>query len=452
MVKNFSEMEKDILEKITPTSNERKTLNSIVQELTHLIQQKIREKNFPITTKLVGSIAKDTYLRTALDIDLFLLFPLTYSKQDLGSIAISIGEEILKNTEKCYAEHPYIRGNYQGFKTEIVPSYRIESSSQKLSAVDRTPLHTKYIQQELSESQKNDIRLFKQFLRGIGCYGAEAEVEGFSGYLCEILILKYNTFHNLVRSAQDWRVGTILSLSSDPGSVFATPLVFIDPVDAERNVASALSQEKFSFFVHACKAYVKKPGTTFFFPNPIQPWSLSQIKEKLRSKTIVGIQFSKPNIISENLYPQLRKATRSIQELCEQNDFTVYNTSFHLSPTNITIILDIKSERLSKTTKHLGPPITMKKNTEEFIQKWTNHPRAVAPPQVKNDRLFVTIIRKYSDIQPLLQENLSALSMGKHLDAIIKKKYFILTKEELIQENLRLFWTENLDKKMPWER
>ena len=87
----------------------------------------------------------------------------------------------------------------------LYPCYKIEDASQKLSAVDRTPLHTKYVKENLKENQKSDVRLFKQFLRGISCYGAEAEIEGFSGYLCEILVIKYKNFKGLIENASKWK-------------------------------------------------------------------------------------------------------------------------------------------------------------------------------------------------------------------------------------------------------
>ena len=99
----------------------------------------------------------------------------------------------MDNSEESYAEHPYIRGYYKNYKIEIVPCYKIEKASQKLSAVDRTPLHTQFIKENLKENQKKEVRLLKQFLIGIDWYGAEADVEGFSGYLCEILILTFKS-------------------------------------------------------------------------------------------------------------------------------------------------------------------------------------------------------------------------------------------------------------------
>jgi len=212
LIKHFEKIEKQVLKKITPSPKEIKNIERIVTQLKKDVKQEMKKYDLQLSIELVGSIAKETYIKDNADIDLFVLFPPSVSRRQLQQTGLSIGRSILENQEECFAEHPYIRGTYNGVKTEIVPCYKIESASQKLSAVDRTPLHTKYVKQHLLESQKKDVLLFKQFLRGIGCYGAEAEVEGFSGYLCEILIIKYYTFRSLIADAQNWGYGHKITL------------------------------------------------------------------------------------------------------------------------------------------------------------------------------------------------------------------------------------------------
>jgi len=366
--------------------------------------------------------------------------------------ALTIGRTILEQQEECFAEHPYVRGVFQGYKTELVPCYKIEFASQKLSAVDRTPLHTSYVKKYLNESQKKEVRLSKQFLKGIGCYGAEAEIEGFSGYLCEIMIIKYKTFQQLVENAQYWRYGEKLALKEGTFPFFETPLTFIDPVDSERNVASALSKDKFELFITACKEYTKKPRLTFFFANVLKPWSLQKIKKVIGTSVFIGVKLPKPEIIAENLYPQVRKAVRSIRELCEQHEFTILDATFSIEKTDIYIILHPKTINLSKNVMHAGPPVMLKKNSEEFIQKWFYNSRTIRKPFEKNKRLYVEIRRDYINIQDLLKDWIKHLSLGKHIDLIIRKGFTIIDHNDLFIENLRLFWTRYLDKRMSWER
>jgi len=449
----MNKIEKQVLKKITPSLEYKTKIKKITLEISKKLEYEIKKRRLPATVELVGSIAKDTYLKNDLDFDFFIKFPTKYSKDEIGKNALLLGKKILVNTEESFAEHPYIRGYFKKFKVEIVPCYEIEKSSQKLSAVDRTPLHTKYIKKFLPDSKKSQVRLFKQFLKGIGCYGAEAEIEGFSGYLSEILILKYSSFKKLLEGAQKWKRGERLTLIKEGNQIFETPLVFIDPVDENRNVASAVSKEKFDLFIKACKDYTKKPNIKFFFPKKIKPWSLKKINEEIEKQKCqyLCIQLKKPNIISENLYPQVRKAIRSIKKMCRRYDFTVFDAKFYINK-EIYMIFKTKIEPLSKTTIHIGPPTRLKENIDDFIKKWKDDPRVIKKPYEKNGRYYVEIKRDYTNIKELLITQIKNLSLGKHIDQIIKDNYLILEKPDLINNNLRMFWTEYLDNKMTWER
>ncbi|MFA5102107.1 MAG: CCA tRNA nucleotidyltransferase [Candidatus Thermoplasmatota archaeon] len=452
MAKDSERIETTVLHKITPSAKEKKQIQKVVASLKKRVMHEIKKTKIRIEIELVGSIAKDTFIRNAVDIDLFLLFPPAVPREILEKDGLAIGRAILQQQEECFAEHPYVRGLFQGYKTELVPCYKIKTASQKLSAVDRTPLHTRYIEEYLRESQKNEVRLFKQFLKGIGCYGAEAEIEGFSGYLCEIMVLKFGTFQQLVEKVRQWKYGEKLSLKEEPIPDFATPLTFIDPVDPERNVASAVSHEKFTLLITACQEYKKEPRLTFFFPNKLRPWPLQKIKEALKTKEFIGVRYPKPDIIPENLYPQIRKAVRAIRELCEQYEFVLLDAMFTIEKKNVYIILVPKTRTLPKTVLHSGPPVSLKKNADDFLKKWLDNPRSTKKPFQKNNRWFVEIEREYTDIRELLEDQVRQLSLGKNIDATILGDLTVVETKSLLRENLRLFWTSYLDRRMTWER
>jgi len=452
----MNEIEKEVLKKVTPSTSDRKSLDKIIKELKEILQKEIEKRNLPVKIELVGSTAKNTYLKTNLDIDYFLLFPTKFDKIDISKNTLSIGKKILSDTEESYAEHPYLRGYYKNYFVEIVPSYKIEKASQKLSAVDRTPLHTKYILENLSEKQKPEVLLFKQFLRGIGCYGAEAEIEGFSGYLCEILVLKYTTFYSIIKNAKNWKFGEKLSLTKVIIPKFDTPLTFIDPVDKKRNVASALSDEKFNLFIKACCAYLKKPNIKFFFPVEIKPWSLEKIKKEIdkQKSQFIGVKFDKPEIINENLYPQMRKAVKAIRKNCKKNNFTIIDVTFFIDDEKnfVYIIIKTKEETLSDIVEHMGPPINLKKNVDEFENKWKDDKRLIKGPYEKNGRIYIEIKREFVDIKKFLTSKIKEFSLGKDIDIMINKKHSLVKLNKLLNEDLKIFWTEYFDNKMSWER
>jgi tRNA nucleotidyltransferase (CCA-adding enzyme) len=258
----------------------------------------------------------------------------------------------------------------------------------------------------------------------------------------------------LIQNSQNWKHGEQLSLTEDGYPNFDTPLIFIDPVDRERNVASAISEEKFNLFVKANKAYVKNPSIKFFYPNKIKPWTTEKIRKKTEKTNYIGLKTRKPDIIAENLYPQIRKATRSITELCERHDFKITDSKFYVDEKNnsIYIVINPEKSKLPKTKIHMGPPVTKKDNADDFIKKWENNPKTIKNPYKKDKRYYVKIEREYTKIKDLLKGQMKNLSLGKHIDPVVKEKFKILELDELLIDNLREFWTENLDKKMPWER
>jgi tRNA nucleotidyltransferase (CCA-adding enzyme) len=73
----------------------------------------------------------------------------------------------------------------------------------------------------------------------------KVKVEGFSGYLLELLILFYGDFISLVRNTADWRPPAFINTERiaskrEIPKKFDSSLKVIDPVDPNRNVASPL--------------------------------------------------------------------------------------------------------------------------------------------------------------------------------------------------------------------
>ena len=96
-----------------------------------------------------------------------------------------------------------------------------------------------------------EVRLLKKFMQGIGVYGAEIKVGGFSGYLCELLIMKYGSFAETVEAFANYNKRVIIDIENyyadrqnELSLLFPEPLVIVDPVDKGRNVASAVQPAK----------------------------------------------------------------------------------------------------------------------------------------------------------------------------------------------------------------
>ena len=442
----------EVLSKIKPNDEERRK----EIELGKRVMEKLRKTiSKDIGLELVGSIAKDTNLKDDRDIDIFILFPKKYPKESLERLGLKFAKEAVRPNkwEIGYAEHPYLKTEIDGSEIEIVPSFKITSIHQKASSVDRSPLHTRYILNKLEKEQHDEVRLLKQFLKRFDIYGAELKIEGFSGYLCELLITHYGSFEKLLRSAANWKepVIDIEGHYSDEKNIkekFKTPLIVLDPVDMERNVAAATSQQSLSTFILAARAFLKKPSAEFFFLKKPKISRKELVREiKWRGTKFTCLVFPKPKVVEDILWPQLKKAARNIAKHLEFNEFKLFDYGVWSNGKNkCAMLFEFEVHKLPKIKKILGPAIFYEDGVKQFIKKHKNHYGGV---WVENDRLVTTKERKFSDIKDLIidvAKNPKSYAIPSHISKGLKN-YRLLLDEKIVQEEFYDFLYHYFKKK-----
>jgi len=440
-------IEEKVLGRIVPSAEEQRRIGKAVAELTERVDGIIRERGLPARPMLVGSIAKGTHL-TDPDIDLFLEFPPTVPKEEIGRIDKAIGREILDEPEERYAEHAYISGSWQGFKTDLVPCYKVSSGKGKISAVDRTPFHTEYVIAHLREGQKDQVRLLKQFAKGTGVYGAEAKIQGFSGYLCELMILKYESFGGLVSHAKRWKEDENLWLDRHASKRFDEKFVFVDPVDPSRNVASPVSPSNLKLFSEACRAYEKAPDERFFFPGPLEPWGDGELKYALSKHAgTVLVELPALGVVDDVLWPQLRKTGVSIRDILEREGFSPGKLSLGADGEMSLIIVDSGIAELPASYIHVGPP-SDSPEAKNFLAKWKGE--GVHEPAIKKGRWQVEVGRRERAPAQLLEKQFGEVRLGKGFRKGAKPT--IVSGAGLMDKRYRRALTAHLDERKPWER
>lgn len=444
-------IEEKVLKRISPTEKERETLHETVDKLMEKVSDALQSLGVKAKPVLAGSVAKDTFLRGP-EIDIFIAFPRNTARKDLEKYGLKVGEMVVGG-RKMYAEHPYIHGIFRGHEVDIVPCYKLDHPSERMTAVDRTPFHTEYVLSQLGEDQRNEVRLFKQFTKGIGVYGAEAKVEGLSGYLCELLILKYGSFKSLLRNIAKWKTGVLVELDVKAQEDFEDPLTVIDPVDPKRNVASALSTQQFSTLIHAAREYLKKPRMEFFFPKETRPWTSQELRREmeLRGTSFFGLLLENPDVLEDVLYTQLKKCQKSIVGLLDRHDFRVHHSQYFVTGKESLFLFELESDSLPLVRKHIGPPVT-NRNSRRFLLKWEASDRAMSMPYIEEDRWVVDVSREYCRAFDLIEGQLFSLNVGKDLSKSVRKGFSLLGIEDLTQDKYLSFLTKFLERKFPWER
>ncbi|MCL1984051.1 MAG: CCA tRNA nucleotidyltransferase [Methanomassiliicoccaceae archaeon] len=437
-------LEEKVLQRIRPSEKETAEIISTAERLKEKVRSYLSKNEYDIGVMLVGSVAKGTFLSDP-DLDVFLIFPEKVPKQDMERIGLTAGEDILQG-ERMYAEHPYIRGKFDGLSVDLVPCFAVTDPSKLISAVDRTPFHTDYVISRTDGRLRDEIRLLKVFMRGIGAYGAEPNTRGFSGYLCETLVIFYGGFLNTVKAASEWREGVSIALEKK-GPAMLGPMVLYDPVDPKRNVASAVHIDTFATFIAACKSYLVSPNEKFFFPPERSPLTENELRELSggRGSRLVTVMFDRPDVNRDNLYSQIWKTRYAIARKLDSYDFTVLRAVHDMTRTKIILVFELERDVLSKTFKHIGPPVWVR-SSASFLEKWKNN--EYGGPFIDEGQWNVVAERRHRSVTEMLYDEAAVAGIGRD---IIPETMELLGHDDTLTSVGKDLLTELLDPKHPWD-
>lgn len=337
------------------------------------------QRNAPrgCTVTLTGSIAKRTFLRDKRDIDIFVLFERSVPSEKLEPYIKDIMRAAFPGVgyQLSYAEHPYVRFHFEGRRIDLVPAYKIADATERMSAVDRSVLHTRFVIRALKKKQIDDVLLLKQFLRANSLYGAEIKVGGFSGYLSELLIIIYGSFSRLIRTAASWKSSSLVFLdlkkyynrkskkeAAEIAKRFNSNFIVIDPTDKNRNVAAAVSKKSFSRFISLCKAFVKKPSEAFFFRKP--ETFEEQVARISKNRKLFILSMPRPDVVDDVLWGQLYKLIGQLKAHLKefQPKDVLADDTRHL----VRLAIILQKDRLPEKMLVAGPPLHMKKHVMQF--------------------------------------------------------------------------------------
>ena len=432
----------DIIKDIKPKKWEKKEVEELSSHLINVINDIASKKNIDAEAVLVGSVAKDTWLSGNADVDIFIKFPLKTSESYLKEKGLYLGSECMRkmggSTEYRYASHPYVTGLIKTFEIDFVPCYDIRNTKKIKSAVDRTIPHTEYVKNNLIPGKADEVLLLKKFMDNINAYGSEFKVGGFAGYLCELLIIHYGTFLNVLKYAADeWKPGYQIDMENyGTANLFTEPLIVVDPVDPHRNVAAALSLQTLSEFVVASRNYLENPSTTYFYDKEIQA-NQDEVKKEFEergTKTLI-LHFRAPDIPADALYPQIKKTANSIVSVVERSGFKTWGSDYWTDEKDeIIILLEFEIWKLPQVKKHHGPPVWSKEHGANFQEKYGKK------VWIEGDQWVVDVDREYTEVDDLLKavlsmEKIGLLKFGKHIKGSILSWYELMDVKEFLAHN-----------------
>jgi len=353
----------------TPSAKQRRVVAKAVEKVIQLLERASREAAVSPRIEIGGSYAHDTWLETETDVDFFLVYPKEVGRVRFEELGLSLAEAALRGRSPRlrYAEHPYVEAEVDSVTVNVVPCYGVAKGEWK-SAADRSPYHTKYMADHLNEGLKSEVRVLKRFLKAQELYGAEIRTRGFSGYACEVLVLKYGSFVELLRSAASWQKGVVISVEGGEGDAKALfeggAFVLLDPVDTTRNLGLAVSPTKLAEFVHLSRLFLRRPNLGFFGARQLRP--LKDPKDHVRRHTLM-LRFAFKDRSEDILWGELWKSANGVAEHLARDGVRVLRYSIAAERERASIAFLLSVEELPRTFERIGPEVFMKDASDRFL-------------------------------------------------------------------------------------
>ena len=417
-----------IRKKVIPTKQKDKEKSDIAKLALELVKKEVSKYSDVVSVELGGSFAKGTWLSDKADIDIFIKFKVSVSEKKFVEKSKRIGFASMKKYHPYvrYSEHPYVEAKIKNTKVNVVPCYSVNLGNWKSSA-DRSPFHTHHMKNSLSDDMKNEVRILKAFLRAQGIYGAEIAKQGFSGYVAEVLILNFGNFENVAKTFAKIKENEVIG---DTHNTFDTLISIIDPIDNNRNLAAAISNENIGKFILLCRSFINKPTLSFF------KRTITSSSKNWNNVLILKFSFSKrsPDII----WGQVKKASSSIATQLNIGGFKVIRFSAFTDEKKYAyLFFMLESFDISKVVLKEGPDFFNEHDTRQFIEKnkrkcdlmWINN----------NGKVQCLVKRKTNNAKRFLTELLKTANSGipSGLQADFKKGYRVFVGDKNLSKSIK---------------
>ncbi|RQG94384.1 CCA tRNA nucleotidyltransferase [Natrarchaeobius chitinivorans] len=421
-------------DRVDPDEDERARLESVAKRLLERAEAAATDRCPDADALQVGSSARDTWVSGDRDIDVFVRFPPRVDRETLETYGLEVGHETLPEGHEEYAEHPYVKGEVEGFDVDVVPCFRLEDATDIRSAVDRTPFHTQYLLERLDADLTADVRVTKGFLKGIGVYGSDLRTRGFSGYLTELLVCEYGGFRQLLEAAREWTVPVHLD-PEDHGPAdlaFDDPLVVVDPTDPERNVAAVCSAENVARLQHYAREFLENPDLELFDDDDPEPLTETELRAHLerRGTTPVAVRFDAPDLVDDQLYPQLYKSLSGITQTLDDHGFDVFRGTTFADETAV-IFAELAVAERPGVERHQGPPTSVKGHAKAFYDAYADDPDTYGP-FLEGSRYVAERDRECTTAEALLKsDRIFDVGLGAHVETALEDEYDVLIGDDV---------------------
>jgi len=424
---------KQALKLVEPDKKEIDAVDRIAKNSLELVKKAASKFDGIVDVTFGGSYEKGTWLRSDVDVDIFVKIRPDVSESEFERIGRELGFQALRSYKPYlrYSQHPYVEAVVNGIRVNVVPCYDVEKGKW-ISAADRSPYHTKFIKSTFDDEKRRQARLLKKFMKTVGVYGAEIAKNGFSGYVCEVLILKYGSFMNVLKAATEFSEKEVISIekeNEDIVSTFNSALIILDPVDQKRNLGTAISHESVGRMILVSRRFIKKPELRYFASNAMAKKTIQKFNDN-----IVVIKFRHKKRSQDIIWGQLKSSMKAIAKQLGINGFKVIRSACATDQgENSVFAFMVESMSLPKLIVKQGPKVFNHSDSIKFLEKNLDKGNLL---WVGNDaRILALVNNKFTDatvfLKLLLTKSISTSGVAQGLMSDLKRGVDIYTGSRL---------------------
>ena len=380
--------------KTDPSAQSKAKMDSVAKLIMDRVVEHSAGIEQIIDAQYGGSYAKDTWIGNDSDVDIFVRYNQETDRETFKRTALDIGFKSLAGSDPYarHSEHPFVESVVDGVKINIVPCYEITDCTGELkSAADRSVLHANIMRESLSDTMKRDVRLFKAFLKAGNLYGSEIAKQGVSGYVTEVLVFELGGFVEVMNTFADLEDGQVIG---KPTGKFSGHVVIIDPVDGNRNLASAISPENLGGVVLRCREFLENPTVDMFVSR--------KTESSVPAENVVTVTFNYTDRSPDIISGQARKTASSLASRLTSNGFAVARYDALVDGNTVRLSLLLESVTIPALYIKNGPSVFKRMASTGFIE--SNRPTAKTI-WVDGDDCNVKALaeREYTDAVSLLR-------------------------------------------------
>ncbi len=388
--------------RFVPSFFESRKMGSIEKKILSKLQENLEKKKIDAEIRTAGSYAKGTWIRGESDIDIFMIF-----KSEAETALLS--QIVPKNFQVERGTRRYYVGRIEGVNVEVVPLVKFDRLEEVKNSIDFSVLHIDYVNKHASAAQKSDIIILKRFCKANDCYGSETYKHGFSGYVLELLILKFGGIKELFNAVLEWKDNEFIDLegyyksrSEAVESIGAKDnhLIIIDPTNKRRNVCGSLSLENLSKLVLAVKLFMFKPSIRFFELKNKE----AELRKASKSRgTRIFEAKSSIKGIRDVYLAKVSSRLKSVVDEISRNGIEVYSYNLIEKEKEVKIVVEIGSVPSLKSRKVYGPSVWL--NFDD-LSKFLKEHRDV---YVTDDKIIYDSVYPFKDANKFIYSKLKSI-------------------------------------------